>query len=118
MTAAERRPLCDAPFIDVRQGGAASSASSSRQKVSGRGNSAVDASSTQAARQAPVYYCTEELLDEYPPPAHLGIDEDDFPELRAELLGQKMGGKLPSKGQMKSYECVEQYMLYNTYVGW
>ena len=49
--------------------------------------------------------------------AHMGIDEEDFAELM-ELLGQNMGGRLPSQEQLKNYECVEQYMMYNTYVGW
>ena len=81
--------------------------------------SAVHASRLETARQAPVVYIfTEELLDKYPPLAHTGIDEEDFAELRMELLGQKMGGRLPSQEQLKNYECVEQYMMYNMYVGW
>ena len=98
---------------------ARSIAYTSRQKVSARGESAVHASSPETARQAPAMYIfTEELLDKYPPLAHMGIDEEDFAELRMELLGQKMGGRLPSQEQLKNYECVEQYMMYNTYVGW
>ena len=118
MVAAQKCLHCDGPFLDVHQDGAGSSASSSRQQVYAGGNPAVDASSTEAARQAPAYYFTEELLDKYPPPVHLGIDEEDFAELRAELLGQKMGGRLPSNEQMKNYECVEEYMMYNAYVSW
>ena len=119
MLAAERCPSCDAPLPGVRQPDARRSAYTSRQKVSARGEAAVHASGLETARQAPVVYIfTEELLDRYPPLAHMGIDEEDFAELRMELLGQRMGGRLPSQEQLKNYECVEQYMLYNTYVGW
>ena len=119
MFAAERCPRCGAPFPDVRHPDARSSAYTSQQKVCARGESAVHASSPETARQAPaVYIFTEELLDKYPPLAHLGVDEKDFAELRVELLGQKMGGRLPSQEQLKNYECVEQYMMYNSYVGW
>lgn len=119
MFAAERCPTCGAPLPGVRHADAKGSAYASRQKVSARGEPAVHASGLETARQAPVVYIfTEELLDKYPPLAHMGIDEEDFPELRMELLGQKMGGRLPSQEQLKNYECVEQYMMYNTYVGW
>lgn len=115
MFAAERCPRCGATFPDVRHPDARSSAYTSRQKVSARGESAVHASSPETARQAPaVYIFTKELLDKYPPLAHMGIDEEDFAELRMELLG----GRLPSQEQLKNYECVEQYMMYNSYVGW
>ena len=43
------------------------------------------------------------------------VDQAGFAELRAVLLGQKIGGKLPSKEQLKGLECVEQYLLYNSY---
>ena len=119
MFAAEKSPNSDAPFPDVRHSDARSSAYTSRLKVSARGESAVHASSPETAGQAPaVYIFTEELLDKYPPLAHKGIDEEDFAELKVELLGQKIGGRLPSQEQLKNYECVEQYMMYNTYVGW
>ena len=119
MSAAERYAHCDAPLPDVRHPDAKCSAYTSQQKVSAVGQCAVDTSSIETARQAPaVYIFTEELLDKYPPLAHMGIDKEDFAELRTELLGQKMGGALPSQQQLKNYECVEQYMMYNTYVGW
>ena len=49
------------------------------------------------------------------PPADMEIDQADFAELRTELLGQKIGGRLPSKEQIKAFECIEQYLLYNSY---
>jgi len=66
----------------------------------------------------PTYIFTDELFDKYPPPAHLGIDEAAFKELRAELLGQKMGGRSPNSEMLKNYECIEQYLLYKSYVSY
>ena len=43
------------------------------------------------------------------------VDQADFAELSTELLGQKIGGRLPSKEQIKAFECIEQYLLYNSY---
>ena len=57
--------------------------------------SAPQATKVEPASQAPVdYFYTDELFDKYPPPADMEIDEDDFAELRSELLGKKMGGML------------------------
>jgi len=66
----------------------------------------------------PTYVFTDELFDKCPPPAHLEIDEAAFKELRAELLGQKMGGRAPNSEQLKNFECIEQYLLYNSYVSY
>lgn len=72
--------------------------------------------SYKSASQLPVeYYFTDALFDKYPPPADMEIDQADFAELRTELLGQKIGGRLPSKEQIKAFECIEQYLLYNSY---
>lgn len=119
MFAAERCPRCDAPFPDVRQPDAKSSANTSQQKVSASGESALDASSTETAKQAPaVYIFTEELLDRYPSLPRMGIDEENFAELKMELLGQKMGRYLPGPEQLKDFECIEQYMMHITYLFW
>lgn len=91
-------------------------ASPSRQSKCARGGSAVQATNIKSASQLPVeYYFTDALFDKYPPPADMEIDQADFAELRTELLGQKIGGRLPSKEQIKAFECIEQYLLYNSY---
>ncbi|KAL0019475.1 hypothetical protein WJX77_010408 [Trebouxia sp. C0004] len=87
-------------------------------KAAPKGSASV-ATKDESATQAPVEYVyTDELFDKYPPPADMEIDEDDFAELRSELLGQKMGGKLPNTEMLKRYNCVEQYLLYNSYVSY
>ena len=43
------------------------------------------------------------------------IDAAAFCELRAELLGQQIGGRLPNQGQLKRFQCIEEYLLYNAY---
>jgi len=92
------------------------SASPSRQPKCARGGSAVQATNIKSASQLPVeYYFTDDLFDKYPPPPDMEVDQADFAELRTELLGQKIGGKLPSKKQLKALECTEQYLLYNSY---
>ena len=87
-------------------------------KAAPKGSASV-ATKDESATQAPVEYVyTDELFDNYPPPADMEIDEDDFAELRSELLGQKMGGKLPNTEMLKRYNCVEQYLLCNSYVSY
>lgn len=100
----------------MHQLGAVKSCSIHRQSTCARGGSALQAKKTKSASQLPVeYYFTDELFDKYPPPPHMEVDQADFAELRAELLGQKIGGRLPSKQQLKAVECIEQYLLYNSY---
>lgn len=100
----------------MHQLGAVKSFSIHRQSTCARGGSALQAKKTMSASQLPVdYYCTDELFDKYPPPPHMEVDQAEFAELRAELLGQKIGGRLPSKQQLKAMECIEQYLLYNSY---
>ena len=92
------------------------SASPNRQSKCAPGGSAVQATSIKSASQLPVeYYFTDAVFDKYPPPADIRTDQADFAELRTELLGQKIGGRLPSKAQIKAFECIEQYLLYNSY---
>ena len=92
------------------------SSSSRRQSKCPREGSALQATNNKSASQLPVeYYFTDDLFDKYPPPPDMEVDQAGFAELRAELLGQKIGGKLPSNEQLKGLECVEQYLLYNSY---
>ncbi len=81
-----------------------------------RGESAIQAKENQSAPQAPAeYYFTDDLFDKHPPLPEMNFDKDDFAELRSQLLGQKIGGRLPNKEQLKEYDCIEQYLLYNSY---
>lgn len=66
----------------------------------------------------PSYYFTQELLDRYPPLPHFGIDPEEYPAMHAELLGHRMGGRMPTEEQLKKFECIEQYLMYNTYISW
>ena len=61
------------------------------------------------------YYFTDDLFDKFPPLPEMNFDEDDFAELRSQLLGQNIGGRLPSEEQLKEFDCIEQYLLYNAY---
>ena len=64
------------------------------------------------------YLFTDELFDKYPPPEHMEIDAAAFSELRAELLGQQIGGRLPNQGQRKRFQCIEQFLLYEAYASY
>lgn len=64
------------------------------------------------------YLFTDELFDKYPPPEHMEIDAAAFSELRAELLGQQIGGRLPNQGQLKRFSCIEQFLLYDAYASY
>ena len=46
------------------------------------------------------------------------IDAAAFSELRAELLGQQIGGRLPNQGQLKTFQCIEQVLLYDAYASY
>lgn len=87
-----------------------------RQSKCAQGGSALEATNIKSASQLTVeYYFTDDLFDKYPPPLDMEVGQADFAELRTELLGQKTGGQLPSKEQLKGLECIEQYLLYNSY---
>ena len=64
------------------------------------------------------YIFTVELLVKYPPPEHMKIDAAAVSELRAELLGQQMGVRLPNQGQLKRIQCIEQFLLYTAYASY
>lgn len=64
------------------------------------------------------YLFTDELFDKYPPPEHMEIDTVAFSELRAELLGQQIGGRLPNQGQLKRFQSIEQFLLYDAYASY
>ncbi len=46
------------------------------------------------------------------------LDAAAFSELRAELLGQQNGGRLPNQGQLKRFQCIEQVLLYDAYASY
>lgn len=66
----------------------------------------------------PSYLFTDELFDKYPPPEHMEINAAAFSDFRAELLGQQIGGRLPNQGQLKRFQCIEQFLLYDAYASY
>lgn len=102
-----RCPRCGAECSPMHQVEAIRSSSPSRQSKCALG-SALQATNIKSASQLPVeYYFTGDLFDKYPPPADMVIHQADFAELKTELLGQKIGGKVPSKDQIEASECIE-----------
>lgn len=62
--------------------------------------SAAKATNIKSASQLPIEYCCAvALVENYPPPADMEVDEAEFAELRAEL---KSGGKVHGKEQIKA----------------